>query len=352
MNAAMLWALVRKDIGLYFKNRLFAFITVIGLIIYVVMFYLMPATVDESLELAWAGPVLPGMVVDEMREEGLILTIYESDAALQEAVLSGEQPAGISMPEDFQQRLLQGEKPRVAVYYGAVLPEEYRSAYSLLLEEIGYSMTGQPLNIEAEEVVLGPDMAGQQVPPRNRMLPVLVTFVLAIEIMGMAALFTNEVETGTLRALLVTRLNRSGLFLAKGATGMLMAFTQVMFLLVLTGGLRSEPLLVVTALLLGALLVTGFSFIIAAAGRDLMSVMGWGMLVMIFLAIPSFNILLPGLASNWIRIIPSYYLLDVLYQTMNFGAGWSQASSNLLALTAYAAAVVGLGVLAMQWRLR
>jgi ABC-2 type transport system permease protein len=142
------------------------------------------------------------------------------------------------------------------------------------------------------------------------------------------------------------------LFLAKGITGVTLAFVQVMFLLVITGGLRNEPLLQITALALGSLMVTGISFLIASVGRDMMSVMGWGMLAMIVLAIPSFNILLPGLASNWIKIIPSYYLVDLLHQVMNFGAGWGLMTNHLLALLAFGLAFVGLGVMAMQRRLR
>jgi hypothetical protein len=51
---------------------------------------------------------------------------------------------------------------------------------------------------------------------------------------------------------------------------------------------------VLTLLLLGSALVTAISFLIAAASRDLMSVMATGMLALILLAIPAFNIVLPG----------------------------------------------------------
>jgi ABC-2 type transport system permease protein len=352
MNARMLWALVSKDIVLYFKNRFFAFITVLGLVFYVAVFYLLPQSVDETLSLAWTGPMLPGVSLEELEADGLVLKTYDSDAALQQAVLAGDEPMGISLPEGFFQQLEQGQNPRITLYFQSELPDEYRAAYTLLMEEISFSLSGQPLNIEAEEVMLGPDMAGQQIPPRERMLPVLVVFVLALETMGLAALFTSEVESGTLRALLVTPLRLGGLFLTKGVSGVLMAFTQVILLLLITGGLRSEPLLLITTLLLGALLVTGISFLIASVGRDMMSVMGWGGLAMIVLAIPSLNILLPGLASGWIRIIPSYYLIDAVYQVMNFGAGWAQVSTSLLALTAFAVTFLGLGLLTMQRRMQ
>jgi hypothetical protein len=52
--------------------------------------------------------------------------------------------------------------------------------------------------------------------------------------------------------------------------------------------------------------VTSLSFLVASLARDLMSVIAWGMLVMIVFIIPAFNAMLPGLASGWIKVIPSY----------------------------------------------
>ncbi len=59
MNISMLLALVRKDILLYFKNRFFALMTILGLVIYIVLFYLLPKSVDENIYLGWYAPSLP-----------------------------------------------------------------------------------------------------------------------------------------------------------------------------------------------------------------------------------------------------------------------------------------------------
>jgi ABC-2 type transport system permease protein len=351
MNLRMIWTLIKKDLSLYFKNRFFALVTGVGLVFYIAVFFLLPETIDETLEMGWYAPNMPGGIVDQLRQEGLVLNIYASDADLRQAILAGEEPVGISFTEDFVQRLAAGEKPKVSIYIQSSLPDEFRSAYALMVEEFSYFIAGKSLNIETEEVLLGPDMVGQQVPPRQRMLPVLVVFILMIEAWGLASLISSEAESGTLRALLVTPLHVGGLFLSKGATGMMMAFTQVALLLLVTGGFRNDPLLMLSVLLLGSLLVTGLSFLIASVSRDMMSVLGWGMLVMIILAIPAFNVLLPGLASNWIKIIPSFYMVDTIYRLINFGASWAQISGSLLVLLGFAVAFFGLGVLAMNRRL-
>ncbi len=351
MNLRVVATLIKKDLSLYFKNRFFALVTGLGLVFYIAIFFLLPETVEETLELGWHAPELPGVVIDELREEGLVLNLYDSDAALQQAVLEGDEPIGISLAEDFGRQLAAGEKPKVVIYFQSSLPEEFRSAYVMLMEELGYLFTDESLSVEVEEVMLGPDMVGQQVPPRQRMLPVLVVFILMIEAWGLASLISSEAETGTLRALLVTPLRVEGLFLSKGATGMLMSFSQVALLMLVSGGFRNNPILLVSVLLLASLLVTGLSFLIASVSRDMMSVLGWGMVVMIILALPAFNVLLPGLTSGWIRIIPSYYMVDAIYRLINFGSGWAQLSGSLLALLGFAAAFFSLGVLAMNRRL-
>jgi ABC-2 type transport system permease protein len=91
-------------------------------------------------------------------------------------------------------------------------------------------------------------------------------------------------------------------------------------------------LLILTVLLLGALLVTGMGFLIAAVSKDLMSVIGWGTLAIILLGIPSVSIMFPGTISGWIRVIPSYYLVDTLHRVINFNAGWQDMTANLLVL--------------------
>jgi ABC-2 type transport system permease protein len=352
MNLNMIAALVLKDITLMYKNRFFAFISIVGLLVYIAIYFALPRTVDETLEMGISGPGLPDQMSRQLQEQGLILRSYESEAALRAAVEAGDEPVGIATPPDFLLTLAGGGQPQVTVYFQSTLPSEFRQMYSMLLEELMHTLVGQELNLEVEEILLGPDMAGQQVPPRDRILPMLAVFILTMEIWGLANLISTELETGTLRAILVTHLKLEGLFTSKGITGMSLAFTQVLILLAITGGLRTEPLLVIAILLLGSLLITGISFLIASVSRDFMTVMGWGMLALILLAIPSFNLMLPGLTTNWIRILPSYYFVDSLAQVMSFGAGWSQVSGSLLILLAWGAGFFGFGVFVLERKMR
>jgi ABC-2 type transport system permease protein len=352
MNRELLSAIIGKDFKLYFSNRFFALVTVLALVAFIALFFLLPDTVDETLELGLYMADMPAALQEMLDDEEVEFYRAQSVEALQQAVLDGDIPAGYAFPDDFLAQLRSGGRPAVQLYLSPDVPPELHDIYAVILDELAFAVSGQTVDIETTEIMLGQDMAGAQIPLRQRMLPLLAVFVLMVECLGLASLIAAEVESGTLSALLVTRLTMPGLFAGKGIFGTGFAFTQAAVLMLITGGLARQPLLILTALLLGAWLVTGVAFLIASVGRDLMSVMGWGILALLLLALPTFTVLIPGLVSDWIRLIPSYYLVDTVFQVLNFGATWADVARNLLLLAAWSAAIMALGVVVLRRKFR
>ena len=87
--------------------------------------------------------------------------------------IRGRDEADRHRQEGFAEKLVAGEKPQVNVYFTADAPQEVRGAIVTLMEEMAYLQGGQTSPVEISEEVLGKDMAGMQVPPRNRMIPLL-----------------------------------------------------------------------------------------------------------------------------------------------------------------------------------
>ncbi|MBN1136488.1 MAG: ABC transporter permease [Anaerolineae bacterium] len=352
MNVRMIAALIGQQAKLYFADRFFALITVLGLVVLIALYFLLPATVDETLELGLYMANMPPALEALLADEEVRFLRADSVEALRQAVLDGDVPAGYAFPDDLLAQLGSGGRPTAQLFLSPDVPAEFTAVYQVVLHEFAYAISGQKLDIETTEVVLGPDMAGQQIPPRRRMLPLLTVFALMIECLGLASLIATEVETGTIQALLVTPLTTAGLFVGKGLFGTLFAFVQAVLLIAVTGGLAQRPLLILVTLLLGAMLATGVAFLVASAGRDLMSVMGWGILAMLVLALPTFTVLAPGLATGWVKWIPSYYLVDTVYRAVNLDIPWSDAARNLSLLLASAAAFMALGVVVLRRRFR
>lgn len=352
MNLRMISTLMLKDLKLYFTNQFFAVITALGLVAYIAIFFLMPTVVDEELELGLYMARMPAVLEELLEEDEVNYIRTATDADLQDLVIKGDVPAGYSFPDDTLEVITAGGVVPVQLYFSSEVPEDFKPIYAVILDEFAFVLSGQDIEIDTTEVILGPDMAGEQVPPRVRMLPLLTVFILGMETLGLASLISSEIEAGTLRALLVTPLRVDGLFVGKGLFGTLFAFVQVALLMGITGGLNREPLLVLTTLLLGSAMVTGIAFLMASVGRDLLSVMGWGVLAILLLALPTFSFLIPGIANNWIKVIPSYYLGDTIYRAINFGVGWGDVSANLVALIGFTIVFMSLGVVVLRRKFR
>jgi len=351
VNWRIIGALVAKDFSLFFRNRFFALVTALGLIAYLVIYFVMPSSVNENLEIGLYAPVmLPAF--EQMQGEGLEIEEVESEELLKEGVTEGQYVAGIALPADIMEGFMSGQKPKISVYFASDVPEEIKAAVKLIIRELAYQQIGQPLAIEVSEEILGPDLAGMQIPPRDRMRPLFAILLIMTETFGLANLISEEVERRTINALLVTPVSVKDLFTAKGITGVSLAFVQAALFMAIIGGMSRQPLIILAALLLGAVLVTGIGFLIAALSKSFMSVVAWGMVVLIILFIPAFGIMFPGAVTGWVKAIPSYYLVDTVHRVSNFGVGWGDVWYNLLILLGFDLAIAWIGIMALGRRFR
>jgi len=352
MNLRIAATLIRKDAVLFARNRFFVVLTALGLVAYIVIYFVMPASVDETLEMGLYAPGQVPPVLEDVQGQGLKIEEVDSEEALRQAVIDGRYLAGIALPPDFMDELMSGRRPALSVYFGPDTPEGVKLAVRSLIEELAYIQTGQPLPVEVTEEIVGMDMAGRQIPPRDSLRPVFAVLLLITETLFLATLISEEVERRTIQALLTTPAKVRDLLTAKGAVGVSLAFSEALLFMAIVGGLATQPLPIVVALLLGGVLVTGISFLLATVGRDMMSVMAWGIPVVVVLVIPALSVLFPGALTGWIKVIPSYYLVDTVNRAANLGAGWGDVWTNLIALLAFGLAFFWIGSVVLVRRFR
>jgi len=349
MNLGVIKALVAKDFALFFRNRFYAYITAIGIVFYLIIYFVMPSSVDEELDIGLYAPVLPP-VFETLQEEGFNIVLLDSDEDLKEAITDGVYQAGVSLPADIMDKFASGEKPLVTLYFSTNATDEVTSAVEATVRELAYLQTGQTLAIDISSEVLGPDMLGDQIPIRDRMRVMLVIVLIMFEMMGLASLISEEVEQGTIRALLVTPMSARDLFTAKLIMGASLAFIQGILFMAIVGGLNNQPLITIIALLLGSTLFTGTGFLVASLARDMLSSMGWGITILLIYAIPAFGVMFPGVITDWAKAIPSYYLTDAVHQASNFNAGWGDNWLNILILLGFNAVIIWGGIMALRRR--
>ncbi len=351
MNWRIIGTLVSKDLSLFFRKKLILALSAVGLAFYLIIYFVMPSSVNENLEVGLYSPVVPP-VFELVEEEGLEIEIAESEEALTEAVTEGQYVAGVVLPADLMEQFQSGQKPKIVLYFTPDAPEEIKDAVAVLIKELAYLQAGQTLAIDISEEILGPDMVGMAIPPRDRLRPLLAIFIIMFEMLGLANLISEEVERRTAHALLVTPMTVIDLFVAKGIVGIGLAFVQAVLFMGIVGGLGGQPLIILVALLLGAVLVTGVGFIIAALSKEFMSVLGWGVLGFIVLLIPSFSVIAPGVITDWIKIFPTYYLVDTVHRAANFSSGWGDVGVNLLILLGFSLAILWIGIILLRRKLQ
>ena len=251
---------------------------------------------------------------------------------------------GMAFPHSFNS----GEKPDINLYFTPDVPQEIRDAMESLIRELAFMITGQIMTVEVSEEILGPDMLGTPIPPRDRLRPLMAIFIIFMEILGLANLISEEVERRTAQALLVTPVTVVDLCVAKGIAGIGLAFIQAVIFMAVVGGMNLNPVIILIVLLLGSVLATGIAFLISAQAKDFMSVLAWSVPALVILIIPSFGIMFPGAITGWVKVIPSYYLIDTIHRVANFGSGWGDIWTNMLILLGFSAVIIWAGILVLR----
>ena len=75
--------------------------------------------------------------------------------------------------------------------------------------------------------------------------------------------------------------------------------------------------------------MTGFGLIAGSAGKDFIETLFYGMAFMIPLMIPAIAVLFPGSAAVWVKILPSYGLVQAVVQSSAYNAGWLEVLPHL-----------------------
>jgi ABC-2 type transport system permease protein len=377
------WSIIKKDLTDYSRDRLWMFLTVLTLVFMIAIFWVLPDSVDESIPVGISGlgdpAVLAGLETTE--EEGLRLVPFDSTAALR-SVVAGEADAwqnggavtviphdseveapegqdkanvdiGLAFADDFLAATAAGQKSSVEIIVDAQVPEELKSSMSSLVKELAYAVAGSPLPVDTANpteiyTVLGEDRVGDQITARESFQPMLVFFVLLMEMFGMSALIAREVQSRTVSALLVTPAKIGDVLAAKGIGGALLGVGQAVILLAAINVMGNEPILIVTLMLLGATMVSGVAMISGSLGRDFLANLFYGFAFMVPLMIPAFTVLFPGTASGWIRALPSYPLVEGLVKVTTYGEGWAEALPDVGALAAWCVALFVIGWIVLK----
>lgn len=339
-------AIVGKDIKQITRNRFMAVITFLSIFAFALVYYLLPAKVEERLEIGLYLEKGRSVVEKELKdEEGLEVTWADSQKELRKLVADRDVQVGFSFT-------FPDSKPEVKQYVSSDTPPEIREAGEVIGREFALSLAGGHLPVDIEEEVIGPDLVGRQVPLRDELRVLFVVMVLLVEVYALANLLVDEIRLKTIRALLVTPVSAGDFLTAKSVTGISLAFSEGTLMAILIGVLTVDTVVPVLILLfLGAVLVTGLAFLVGALSRDMLAIIGWGTVLFIALALPALSLVFPGVTNPYISIIPTDNLIRALNGVVNQGLSLTRFTSEIMYLILYDAVLFTAGFLVLRRRL-
>jgi ABC-2 type transport system permease protein len=305
--------LLKKDLKIFFKNKFFTFITILGLVAYVLLYFIMPKSVDDKISLVIFVNTTFDKAFASLEGEEVKLIKARSVTELKELVIDKKVLAGYEVNIDPRKNSVD-----IKIYTISSIEPEMKEALVYIAKEMIYTELGYGLNITSKNEILGEDLAGKQIPPSKRIVPVFAFLIILMETLGIANLIADEIERKTIYALLVTKATIRDILIAKGITGLITTLIpSILFIIITIGFSHFIPVFVL--LLFGSIFAISIGFLDGSLGRDIMSVLAWGALILIIFLLPAFNIMAPGSLTSWVKIVPTYYFVMPLHRIINFG---------------------------------
>ena len=350
MNSACIKAIMRKDGIQAVRNKLLL-IALFGGVMFSLVYYILPSTVEETFTLAvydkGESQILSELV--DTDEEGVYVTMLSSEEEVRHAIEKGDYIVGIIYPEDFDSKVISGQKPHVILYFKSDQPESVRTAAEYLMELfVDYAVTKDVFEIKEE--VLGEDMAGRHIPLREQSLPLYLVFALLMEMWTISTLIVEESAAGTLRAVLVTPASPSDIITAKGIVGIGYSVSVAFVILILTWSIRGNIPVLMLGILIGGVMAVALGLFLGSLTADIVGSYAYVGGPFLVLMIPALLIFIPDISLSVVKVIPTYYLANAFNDILNHGAGIIDVWKDFLVIVVCDIVFFILGIFALRRR--
>ena len=352
MSIRKTWQIFVRDVAMGPRTMMVIWLIVFPLIITFVVQLVFGDLIDPSPRLGVVDFGSSSIPTTLESEGGIDLTRVGGVAELQELVEANELDAGLVLDAGFDTALQNGELPELRFFVGGESLASNRIVLAVTTIDAIRGLAGEPAPVEVITEVIGD---GSSVPIQQRLVPMLV--LLSVAMAGIflpAASLIQDKTTHTIDAVLVTPVQVSEYFLAKGMVGFLLAFGVGVVTLLINGGFTGYVggnLLVIGV---GALMSVQIGLILGGAIKDIQTMFtvwkGGG----IVLFAPAVLFLFPSVPEWIAKLFPTYYFLGPLYEMTVNAVSLSEVALDLaigLAICIALATFAGVVAKRMETRL-
>lgn len=291
------------------------------------------------------------------------------DVATAETALErGDAAAAIVLPRELETDLISQHPARVQVLLDGTDPNRATVAAGAVARyfgEVGRELRDRAMATRGIEVA-SPELTPRVLfNPSLRTAPYMIPGVIGMLLLIVTTVVTamglsRERETGTLEQVLVTPLAPWQLLIGKMAPFLVIGLLDVSLVLAAGAYVFDMPLhgdlrVIALATFLYLMSTLGMGLFIAAASRTQQQAFLGGFLFLLPAILLS-GVMTPiGAMPKWLETItllnPVRYFVEVMRAVLLKGAGFSEVSIQLLALTAFGVAIFGFSVLKFKRRL-
>lgn len=337
MNPTMVRKLLLRDLRLGPRSPLVLWALVLPIFLTLMIRGVFGSLFDAQPRLGIADLDSSAVTTQAERLEGLEVSVYGTEDALRSAVADNAVDAGIVLPAGFDDAVRSGERPTLDLLVAGESLASNRILVAVATLDLVRGVAGQQPPAEVEIVTLGE--AGLTIDAR--MVPLLVIMAVAVGgVMAAAAGLVQEKERGTITALLVTPVSAMDVLAAKGLLGVILATLTGLMTLALNGGFGSSPAVLVLAVGVGAVMMAEVGVLLGSWAKNQNTLFTAWKSGAIFLLLPVFFYLWPGL-PQWIpRLSPTYYFLQPIFELAVEGGTAAGVWMDLLIAAAICAALL------------
>ena len=339
MSARRVGVLLAKEFTRGATNFIFIFALVVPIVFSLVLNLLFGSFFSGKPKLGVADLGSSNLVTQAQAVDSIIVTEYESDAALREAVQVGAVDLGLTLPANFDTAVQTGESVEIEAYiWGESLMQD-RAILGTSIAVWIRTIAGQEKPVEIVTTTLG-DGA---VPWQERLLPFVVLITLMIGgIMVPATSLVEEKMKRTLTAVTTTPTSIGEVYLAKGLLGVIIGIVMGVVILAMNRAFGSQPLLLVGLLALGGVMASTFGILLGILLKDINSLFATIKGIGILLYAPAIVYLFPTLPEWVARIFPTYYIIGPIVDVTQQGATFGDVAPDLAILLAIILLLVGI----------
>jgi ABC-2 type transport system permease protein len=338
-NLHIIWMIARKDLVDAVKNQLL-FLSLLMPIFLWLLFRLvfsgmgdmgtMKITVHDEANsrLVNALRTMPGVTISELETEQQVIDLVKKQAY-----------SGLVIPAGFDEAVTAGQNPPLTVYINSRSGGGGIQAFQTMIDQQLWKLAGHdslPAQIKIVDTAgEKPGLFSSGIDMGHVMaVTMLVLSIVGVGVFVVPSLLVEEKEKQTLKFLLVSPAGPVEVVAGKALVGLAACLVIVGLMMILNKGWSGNWPVTLLALILGSLFSILLGLAMGGFFKTIAQVNTWSSVLLIVLLLPTWVAVmpLPDPFGLLVRLVPSYYLVDLLNQSMSGNATFSSVWSSLTVL--------------------